>query len=247
MNVIGIIPARYQSSRFPGKPLQLIKGKTMIQRVYEQCIKTDALSEVIVATDDKRIFSHVESFGGKVIMTSLNHQSGTDRCNEVLDLLKNKGREYDVAINVQGDEPFINPEQIKNLIECFEDQQTQIATLIKEISISDELFNANCVKVVKDKNHNALYFSRQPIPYFRNLPHNEWIYKHTYYKHIGIYGFRPDVLEKVTKVRPSQLEETESLEQLRWIENGYKIKLAVTSYENFAVDTPEDLEKINIV
>jgi len=241
MKIIGIIPARYASTRFPGKPLVDIYGKTMIQRVYEQSIKTKGLAEVVVATDDERIAEEVTNFGGKYVMTSPAHQSGTDRCAEVAAQLP----EYDIIINIQGDEPYISPEQIELLSTCFNDKETQLATLIKEISTEEELFNVNIPKVTINSRQEALYFSRQTIPFIRSAEKQEWINKHQFYKHIGIYGYRRDVLLAITKLQPSSLEMAESLEQLRWLENGFTIKTKVTQLETIAIDTPEDLKKIS--
>lgn len=241
LNFIGIIPARYASSRFPGKPLADIVGKSMIQRVYEQASK--ALDTVVVATDDSRIFDAVQSFGGKVVMTSDLHKSGTDRCYEAL--TKADGN-FDVVINIQGDEPFVQPEQILELKACFDDAATQIATLVKPFSADDDfelLFNANSPKVVFNANREALYFSRSIIPYYRNASHTEWLKKQTYYKHIGMYAYRADVLAEVTRLPQSPLELAESLEQLRWLENGYRIKIGMTDTETIAIDTPEDLQR----
>ncbi|RZL48876.1 MAG: 3-deoxy-manno-octulosonate cytidylyltransferase [Pedobacter sp.] len=240
MKTLGIIPARYASTRFPAKPLVDIAGKTMIQRVYEQAKKCD-LDEVIVATDDERISSVVESFGGKVVMTSTQHQSGTDRCAEVA--LKLPG--YDVVINIQGDEPFIDPAQIALVRSCFTDKSIQLATLIKEIHSDEELFNPNIPKVVINTNQQAIYFSRHPIPYIRNAQKQEdWVKAHQFYKHIGIYGYTTSTLLEITKLTASSLELAESLEQLRWLENGYQIQTKVTGIETIAIDTPEDLQKI---
>jgi len=239
MNSIGIIPARYASTRFPGKPLVDIGGKTMIRRVYEQ-VQQSRLKEVVVATDDDRILAEVQSFGGKAVMTGSQHQSGTDRCFEAYCT-------YDVPtdyiINIQGDEPFIQPEQINQVLDCFENPLTQIATLIKTVATTEELFNPNTPKVVLDNQEQAIYFSRHPIPYFRGAEQENWLMQQRYYKHIGIYGYRADILEQITCLSPSQLEIAESLEQLRWLENGFKIKTALTTYENFGIDTPADLEK----
>ncbi len=242
MKIIGIIPARYGSTRFPGKPLVDIDGKSMIQRVYEQSSKSNLLSHVVIATDDERIMNHVRDFGGNVMMTSPQHVSGTDRCAEIIPLdVKNK---WDVAVNIQGDEPYIQPEQIDLLCKCFESPETSIGTLVKEIKSSDELFNHNNVKVILNKNSDAIYFSRSPVPYCRNYPDSEWIRHHTYYKHIGIYAYRTDVLLEISQLPKTKLEITESLEQLRWIENGYKIKAQITSFESIAIDTPDDLLRI---
>lgn len=239
-DILGIIPARYASTRFPGKPLVDISGQSMIQRVYVQAKKCPALSEVIVATDDERIFEHVYQFGGKAVMTSDSHQSGTDRCAEVA--LKHP--EYEIVINIQGDEPFINPEQIAKVIGCFNEPGTQLATLIKKINTTDELYNLSSPKVVINKLYEAIYFSRAAIPHVRGEEPQRWLYHNTYYKHIGIYGYRADILQQITQLPVSSLEKAESLEQLRWIENGYRIKVAETDLETFAVDTPEDLEKL---
>lgn len=240
-NILGIIPARFASSRFPGKPLVDIAGKSMIQRVYEQCQKSKFLSKVIVATDDKRIADHIIHFGGHVMLTSTQHQSGTDRCAEVA----NTNPDYDVYINIQGDEPFIDPNQIDLLCGCFEEPNChQIATLIKKINSVEELMNPNTPKVVVNSSQQAIYFSRAAIPFFRGKNVNDWLDHHTYYKHIGIYGYRQQTLWDITQLPVSGLEKAESLEQLRWIENGYPIHTAVTDQENQAIDTPEDLEKI---
>ncbi|MFA8451308.1 MAG: 3-deoxy-manno-octulosonate cytidylyltransferase [Bacteroidales bacterium] len=245
MRVLGIIPARYASSRFPGKPLVDIKGKTMIQRVYEGACACDGLDEVVVATDHQEIYSCVKDFAGKVEMTSPNHMSGTDRCAEVLDLYAKRNLHFDIVINIQGDEPFICVEQIEALRECFSNQNTDIATLVKKIDDSEELHNPNNVKVVFSKNRKALYFSRQAIPFMRNEEQKtQWISKHNYFKHIGVYAYRADVLREVTKLSISTLEKSESLEQLRWLENDYEIVVAETSIEAISVDTPEDLEKL---
>ncbi|WP_242928431.1 3-deoxy-manno-octulosonate cytidylyltransferase [Pontibacter vulgaris] len=240
MDVLGIIPARFASTRFPGKPLTNINGKTMIQRVYEQA-KKSGLTEVVVATDDTRILEHVLGFGGKAVMTAEHHQSGTDRCFEAYRLY-NVPFEY--IINIQGDEPFIRPEQIDLVASCFRNPQTQLATLVKKITTEEELFNVNAPKVVLSTTGDALYFSRQAIPYCRNVPQDIWHKQHTYYKHIGIYGYRADILEQITQLPPSALELAESLEQLRWLENGFKITTALTEFETIGIDSPEDLEKV---
>lgn len=242
MNIIGIIPSRFGSTRFPGKPLADINGVTMIQRVYEQAKKAKRLADVIVATDDQRIFSHVNDFGGHVMMTAPNHQSGTDRCAEIIS--KDEAHDFVVVINIQGDEPYIHPEQIDQLCACFDNPDTQLATLVNEIKSSDELFNHNNIKVVLNKFGEAIYFSRSPIPYCRNFPEQEWIKHQTYYRHIGIYGYRKNTLLEIARLPKTKLEITESLEQLRWIENGYKIRAEITSYESVSIDTPEDLLKV---
>jgi len=241
MKILGIIPARYASTRFPGKPLVDIAGKSMIQRVYEQAKKCAQLSEVIAATDDDRIFEHVHGFGGKAVMTSSSHQSGTDRCAEVA----KKYPDYDVIINIQGDEPYIDPEQISKLIGCFNDTDTQLATLIKKVSNEQELHNTNSPKVIINKNSEAIYFSRSPLPHIRGQEPQNWLQHFTYFKHIGIYGYRADILKQITKLAVSPLEKAESLEQLRWVENGYKIKVAETEIETVAIDTPDDLKKLS--
>jgi 3-deoxy-manno-octulosonate cytidylyltransferase (CMP-KDO synthetase) len=240
MKALAIIPARYASTRFPGKPLVDIAGKSMIQRVYEQAKKCIHLSEVIVATDDDRIFKHVHEFGGKAVMTSSDHQSGTDRCAEVALI----HTEYDVIINIQGDEPYIDPEQITKLITCFNDTDTQIATLIKIVLTEQELHNINSPKVIINKHSEAIYFSRSPLPHIRGQEPQNWLQHFTYFKHIGIYGYRADILQQITKLPVSSLEKAESLEQLRWLENGYKIKVAETELETHAIDTPADLKKL---
>jgi 3-deoxy-manno-octulosonate cytidylyltransferase (CMP-KDO synthetase) len=243
MNFVGIIPARFASTRFPGKPLVDIKGKSMIQRVYEQAKLV--LDHVYVATDDNRIAQEVEKFGGKFLMTSAKHQSGTDRIAEAVELLKSIFKdEFDVVINIQGDEPFIKPEQIKELISCFENDKTEIATLVKKIDLNEEIFDANKPKVLFDKNKKAIYFSRSPIPYLRNVEKSEWHLKHNYYKHIGMYAYKTTVLKELTKLEQSSLELAESLEQLRWIENDYTITVSETNFESIGIDTPEDLEKV---
>ena len=243
MKFVGIIPARYASTRFPGKPLVEVGGKMMIQRVYEQVSKL--LSDVYVATDDQRIETAVQSFGGKVIMTSALHQSGTDRIAEAVAKIAEKGSQFDAAINIQGDEPFISPQQIQLLMDCFTDSSTQIATLVKVIETDETLFNPNSPKVVINNKNEAQYFSRSTIPFIRGKEQKDWLSAHTFYKHIGIYAFKVEVLNAVTRLPQSSLELAESLEQLRWIENGYKIKVAVTNEEGIAIDTPADLERAN--
>lgn len=241
MKFIGIIPARYASTRFPGKPLADMKGKYMIQRVYEQACKV--LDRVCVATDDERIFNAVQSFGGQVVMTSTEHRSGTDRCFEAY---TNLGGREDVVINIQGDEPFIKPEQIESLIACFDSPQTQIATLVRPFEAAEgyeALANTNSPKVVMNEHHEALYFSRSIIPYLRGVEPTEWPTRHTYYKHIGMYGYRADVLARITRLPQSSLEMAESLEQLRWLQNGYTVKVGITTQETIGIDTPADLEK----
>lgn len=238
---IGIIPARFASTRFPGKPLADIGGMTMIERVYAQAQKSTLLSAVIVATDHPAISDEVTRFRGKVCITSPDHPSGTDRCAEVLDTLN---LSCDAVINIQGDEPFIDPRQIDLLCSCFDDPETELATLIKEIEGEETLFNPNSPKVTVDSRNFAVYFSRHPIPYLRGVKEDQWVHQHRFFQHIGIYGYRSDILRKITRLRPSSLEKAESLEQLRWLENGLKIKTAITPYETIAIDTPEDLRRI---
>ncbi len=237
MNFIGIIPARYQSTRFPGKPLAMIDNKPMIQWVYENVAK--AVDEVWVATDDKRIFNVVEGFGGNAVETLSTHQSGTDRCAEAALKIAEK-TDFDIVINVQGDEPFIQPSQIEMLKSCFT-TDADIATLIKRIETSEELFNPNRPKVVTDNQKNALYFSRSTIPFVRGFENENWILEQTFWAHIGMYAYKADVLQKISKLKQGVLEKAESLEQLRWLENGFKIKTAVTEHQSIGIDTPEDL------
>ena len=240
MNFIGIIPARFQSTRFPGKPLALLHGKTIVQWVYENARKT--LTEVYVATDDERILQAVEAFGGKAVFTSANHQSGTDRCAEAAQELS-KSMKVDVVVNIQGDEPFIRPEQIESLKACFSTPETQIATLIKPITNVADITNINRPKVIINQHQEAMYFSRSPIPFVRGCPAEKWLDQQTFYSHIGLYAYRYDILLELTKLPIGLLERAESLEQLRWLENGYRIKTAQTLFENIGIDTPEDLEK----
>jgi 3-deoxy-manno-octulosonate cytidylyltransferase (CMP-KDO synthetase) len=238
----GIIPARYASSRFPGKPLVLIGNKPMIQRVYEQASK--ALGMVYVATDDKRIFEAVVDFGGKAIMTSPDHMSGTDRCSEaVTTIMDETGRNIDVVINIQGDEPFIKPEQISLLMACFDDETVELATLVRETVPGEDLFNPNQPKVILNSKKDAIYFSRAAIPFIRDTEMSNWSKNYIFYKHLGLYAYRTETLKKITKLARSPLEIAESLEQNRWIENGFSIRTAVTSWESIGIDTPDDLEK----
>ena len=243
MITVGIIPARYASTRFPGKPLVAIKGKTMIQRVYEQTQK--ALNHVCVATDDGRIFQAVTSFGGNVVFTSEKHPSGTDRCAEAITKYEElKQVKADIVINVQGDEPFIDPQQIKQLDQLFKLPETEIATLIKQVTDPEVLQNPNKVKVTINKNGEAMYFSRSCIPFIRGASVENWLSHGTFYQHIGMYGYRKNVLFELCQLQKGTLEVAESLEQLRWLENGYKIHTSITSFEGLSVDTPEDLENI---
>lgn len=239
MKFIGIIPARYQSTRFPGKPLAIINGKPMIEWVVERA--SQALDDVWVATDDDRIASAVKSFGGQVVMTSNQHPSGTDRCAEAARIVSGK-IDFDVVVNIQGDEPFIHPEQIRLLTGCFT-PEVEIATLIQQLSDPAELENPNKPKVVIGQTGQALYFSRSVIPFIRGEEKNNWLNKNTFWGHVGMYAYRADVLQKITQLAPGKLEKAESLEQLRWLENGYRIQTAVTDFHSFGIDTPEDLEK----
>lgn len=242
MKAIVIIPARYGSTRFPGKPLVEIDGKPMIQHVYEQA--KQATDEVWIATDDLRIEAAVNKFKGKCVMTSSEHRSGTDRLAEAIENIPN-GNEFDIVVNIQGDEPFIKPMQITQLISLFEkNQKTQIATLVKEITELEDVFNTNKPKVVRGIGGEALYFSRSPIPFVRDEEKNEWYKKHTFYKHIGVYAYLTNVLKEISELKASPLEKAENLEQLRWLENNYTITTDVTEYENLSVDTPEDLNVI---
>ena len=241
MKFVGIIPARYASTRFPGKPLALLGGKTVIQRVYEQV--KDCFDDLYVATDDERIKECVEGFGGNVVMTSEECKNGTERC---LDAYKRLNLDCDVIVNIQGDEPFIQHKQVKALIACFDNPATDIATLVNPFEKSDGLQRLECPnspKVVLDEKGFALYFSRSVVPYLRGVEKNEWLENHTFYKHLGIYAYRADILETITHLPQSPMEKAESLEQLRWLENGYKIKVGVTDIETIGIDTPEDLER----
>ena len=241
MKAVGIIPARFNSTRFPGKPLADIKGKTMIRRVYEQAEKSELLSAIFVATDDERIISEVNSFSGNAIMTSPKHQSGTDRCFEVLEKIgKDK---YDVVVNIQGDEPFIHPEQIDKVIRSFKHENVHISTLAHKLNDSRDLISPTLVKVVRKVNGEALYFSRSPIPFMREASGKDWTKLHPYLKHVGIYAYRSNVLEEIVKLPVSSLEKGESLEQLRWLENGYSVMVELTDKESMPVDYPEDLKK----
>ena len=241
MKVLGIIPARFASTRFPGKPLIEIHGKSMIQRVYQQSQQASSLQKLVIATDDNRIKNHVETWGGNVLMTNSSHQSGTDRCAEII----NRFPEFDVAVNIQGDEPYINPEQINEVVSCFfQDKSCEIATLIKKIDTTEELCNTNRPKVVVCNKGKALYFSRLPIPLLKNIDQTEWVNKHVYYKHIGIYAYKTTVLQKLTTLPISSLEQAESLEQLRWLENRFQIYTKETQFESQSVDTPDDLKRL---
>jgi len=240
MKILGIIPARYASTRFPAKALADIDGKSMVRRVYEQALKASSLSGIVVATDHEKIYEHVKQFG-EVVMTSSGHESGTDRCCEALEKI---GRSFDYVINIQGDEPFIMPEQIDLLARCLKTPDVQIATLIKKITDQEDLFNHNTPKVIFNKNFEAIYFSRQTIPHLRGIKQEDWLSTGEFYKHIGIYAYRTDILKEISNLPLSDLEKSEGLEQLRWIFNGYRIKVAITDFETIGIDTPEDLKKI---
>ncbi|MCU0443794.1 MAG: 3-deoxy-manno-octulosonate cytidylyltransferase [Microscillaceae bacterium] len=241
MQILGIIPARYDSTRLPGKALVDIGGKSMTQRVYEQAKKAQKLAEVIVATDDERIFNHIQSFGGKVMMTAKTHTNGTDRCAEVAHKLAS---DYQAVINIQGDEPFIDPAQIDEIAGLFADQTTEIATLAKKIVSYEELIDEKEAKVVLNQRNECVYMSRSAVPYMRGADISEWHVRQNYYKHIGIYGFRSDVLVQIPHLPVSELEKIEGLEQLRWLAY-FKIKIGITQFETLAIDTAEDLKLID--
>ncbi len=241
LQILAIIPARFASTRFPGKPLIDIGGKTMLQRVIEQARKSTALCDVVVATDDERIFSHVESLGEKVVMTSANHPSGTDRCLEALNKFR---KEVDAVINIQGDEPFVAPEQIDALAELISRDEVEIGTLAKKIDDSATLFDSNKVKVIFSNNGRAVYFSRHAIPFQKGIEQANWLKHHAYYQHIGLYAYKVETLREISALKPSPLELAESLEQLRWLENGKSIYVAETKIETPAIDTKEDLAKV---
>ncbi len=238
--ILGIIPARYESTRFPGKPLIDIMGKSMLQRVYEQSLLATKLDKVIIATDDERIEKHAATFGAEVILTHKNHPSGTDRCFEAFE---KSGSHYEYIINIQGDEPFIDPEQINELAAVC-DGQTELATQMIEVDNHSVLFDKGEVKIVLNSKGEALYFSRMVIPYIKGIPENEWHLHYPYFRHVGMYAYRKDILQAITKLKPSALEKAESLEQLRWLENGYKIRLVQTQFDSHCIDTPEDIEKV---
>lgn len=241
MKVLGIIPARYGSTRFPGKPLAMIGSKTMIHRTYERASKS-SLDGVVVATDDQRIFDEVRNFGGRVVMTRTDHQSGTERCREALDMVWGN---YDAVVNIQGDEPFIDPLEINQVVELIRRDDTCLATLAKRITDPSRIDNPNTVKVVFDHEGNALYFSRHPLPFVRGAERDQWFEKADYYQHIGIYAYKADTLRSIAAMPMGRLEQAESLEQLRWLENGLRIRVAVTELKDtIAIDTPEDLLNI---
>lgn len=238
MKFMAIIPARYASTRFPGKPLAVLGGKTVIQRVYEQV--SSVLSDVYVATDDQRIYDCVEGFGGKAVMTREDHKSGTDRIEEAVEKI---GTDADVIINVQGDEPFIQPSQVDTLMHLFDASETQIGTLGKLFESMEAVENSNSPKIVTDNRGFALYFSRSVIPYIRGKERNDWFGQYPFLKHLGIYAYRREVLAEVTRLPQSSLEKAESLEQLRWLQNGYRIRVGLTDVETIGIDTPEDLQR----
>lgn len=244
MKILGIIPARYASTRLEGKPLVDLLGKTMIQRVYEKA--SQALEHVVVATDDERIFKTVENFGGHAVMTSTHHSTGTNRCLEAYEKYSQEQGAFDVVINIQGDEPLLEPEQIKTLAACFADQNAELATLVIPTKAGEKLKGAG-VFVTFDKNNNALYFSRSVIPFLRDYPEDKWTEHHTFYRHLGMYGYRPEALSRFAQLEQTSLEKAESLEQNRWLENGYKIKVGITPYETIPVDTPEDVKKVKVL
>lgn len=240
MKIAGIIPARYASTRFPGKPLADIGGQSLIERVYRQVRQTTCIQEVVVATDDERILRHVLDFGGQAVMTRSDHASGTDRCAEVAEALSG----FDIVVNIQGDEPFIRPEQIEAaLVPLLHSSDAGIATLAKKMDRREDIFNPNVVKVVFNERGRALYFSRSPIPYLRGIPEAEWPGDIDFYKHIGLYAFRREVLSELTRLPMSAHERAESLEQLRWLDAGYAIAVSVTPFETIGVDTPEDVAR----
>lgn len=240
--ILGIIPARFASSRFPGKPLTDIAGKSMIHRVYRQAKQASLLNNVVIATDDERIFSHATAFGANVVMTSQRHHTGTDRCAEVIRMKAYSN--FDVIINIQGDEPLIDPEQINLLASIFINSQPDIATLIRPLKNPEDITNPNIIKVVIGKNQNAIYFSRSPVPFVRNEHPDHWHMKHPFFQHIGIYGYTNDALLKLSRLDNSPLEKAESLEQLRWLENGLQIMTGVSDHISYSIDTPEDVAKV---
>lgn len=245
-NFAGIIPARYASSRFPGKPLAHIGDKTMVQWVYEQACKS--LGLVYIATDDIRIFDKAKEFGANAVMTSPDHLSGTDRCAEaVIRIIAETGKPIDVVVNIQGDEPFIRPEQITLLMKCFNSEEVELATLIRKAEPGEDIFNQNQPKVIVNTQGDAIYFSRSVIPFVRDAEKDEWTMRHIFFKHIGLYAYRTETLGRITRLQQSPLEKAESLEQNRWIENGFRIRTAVTEWESIGIDTPEDLQKAKLL
>lgn len=240
MKILGVIPSRYASSRFPGKPLADIGNKTMIQRVYAQASQSKLLDKVIVATDHPLIEAHVQGFGGNVMMTSDQHRNGTERIHELVSKLDEK---YDAVVNIQGDEPFIHPDQIDLVCKTISEGYSDIATVAKKISLYDELYSSDTVKVIFNKQYKAIYFSRQAIPFLRGVNPGQWLNEHSFYKHIGLYAYKSDILKALIELKPSNLEEAESLEQLRWLEAGYHICIGVTNIESFGIDRIEDIER----
>lgn len=240
MKIVGIIPARYASTRYPGKPLIVIQGKTMIQRVYEQASQSSLLTKVVVATDDERIANHVRDFGGEAVITREAHPSGTDRCFEALQLLDET---FDYVINIQGDEPFLDPEQINELARAC-DGNAELLTQMIKVSSEELLHDPGEVKIVLNSREEALYFSRTVIPFLKGVDPSQWHLHHDYYRHVGLYAYRRDILESITRLQPSSLEKAESLEQLRWLQHGFKIKLVRTNFESHCIDTPQDLERV---
>ena len=243
MRVLAVIPARYASTRFPGKPLALLGGKPMIEWVWERVASLTTLSKAVIATDDGRIAKAVTAFDGKAMLTSGSHRSGTDRCGEVLKRLEAIGEEYDVVLNVQGDEPFVTHEQLTTLLACFDDPSTQIATLGKPFDSMEGVCNPNSPKIVLDNKGFALYFSRSVIPFIRGVEQQKWLENYPFLKHLGVYAYRAEVLREVTRLPQSSLEKAESLEQLRWLQNGYRIRVGITQQETVGIDTPEDLAR----
>ena len=241
MKVLAIIPSRYPSTRFPGKPLALLAGKPIVQWVWERVSAISAVSRTVVATDDRRIADAVEAFGGCAMMTADTHRSGTDRCGEVLQTLERQGEQYDVVVNVQGDEPFVAAAQVERLVAAFVDPAVLIATLKTPIRSEAELWSENNVKVVCNRHGNALYFSRLPLPFRRGVAKGQWLEQGPYFKHVGVYAFRAEVLPHLCAMPVGGLEQAESLEQLRWLEAGYPIAVAETDRANIGIDTPDDL------
>lgn len=241
MKFIGVIPARYASTRFPGKPLALLGGRPVIQYVYEKAV--NALGEAYVATDDQRIYDAVRAFGGEAVMTRSDHQSGTDRIEEACEKI---GTDADVIINIQGDEPFVHPSQLETIQQLFDHPQTQIGTLGKRFESMDAVMNPNSPKIITDKHGFALYFSRSVVPYIRGKEQQEWLQSFPYLKHLGIYAYRREILHEITQLPQSSLEKAESLEQLRWLENGYCIRVGITEVETVGIDTPEDLQRAEV-
>ncbi|MCH8903939.1 MAG: 3-deoxy-manno-octulosonate cytidylyltransferase [Bacteroidetes bacterium] len=243
MKFIGIIPSRYDSTRLPGKPLLDIGGKSMIQRVYEQVSLSKSLDKVIVATDNEEIRDVILKIGGEAVITGV-HNNGTERCNEIIEKMD---EHFDAVINIQGDEPFIQPEQIDLLCTCFHSAGTNLATLVRKIVSNDDLDDTSVIKVIRNKNGDAIYFSRTALPFMRDKERSGWLREHDYFKHIQMYGYRSETLKEVANLEPTFLERAESLEQLRWLEHGYIIKTAITEHDSLSVDTPEDLKKAELI